>query len=345
MKNRFLINILFSILIVNVSLGQNPKIKNLQKDYDNLSYFKIIDELLPMVIKNNDPSKILIIANSYYFNGQMKESSEWYQKVLSLDSSQLTKEDYFRYVQSLKTIENYSEADKIMRRFIELYPNDSRSKLFKSNYLEIINLASDNYPIKNLNINTSYSDFGASLYQGRLVFASSRNKKEKLYSWNDQPFLDIFEYDSITGVNDIKGKVNTKYHESSTAFSKDGQTMYFTRNNIKKNKNKVIGLKIYRALLKKGKWSNVESLPFNSDDYNVAHPALNLDENRLYFTSDMPGTIGGSDIFFVDINSDGSFGTPKNLGNKINTEGRENFPFFSDFIVLIRKILIIKFIK
>ena len=330
MKNRFLINILFSILIVNVSLGQNPKIKNLQKDYDNLSYFKIIDELLPMVIKNNDPSKILIIANSYYFNGQMKESSEWYQKVLSLDSSQLTKEDYFRYVQSLKTIENYSEADKIMRRFIELHPNDSRSKLFKSNYLEIINLASDNYPIKNLNINTSYSDFGASLYQGKLVFASSRNKKEKLYSWNDQPFLDIFEYDSITGVNDIKGKVNTKYHESSTAFSKDGQTMYFTRNNIKKNKNKVIGLKIYRALLKKGKWINVESLPFNSDDYNVAHPALNLDENRLYFTSDMPGTIGGSDIFFVDINSDGSFGTPKNLGNKINTEGRENFPFFSD---------------
>ncbi len=326
MKNRLHLLFLFTGFLTNLSFSQ-INAESIQKDYDNLSYYKLIQELLPEVEKSNEPSKILLLADSYFFNGKMEEASNWYKE---LASESFDKETLFRYVQSLKAVKNYSLADKIMITFINLNPNDSRSKLFKNNYLDIIEETSDNFELNNLEINTPFSDFGVSNYDESLIFASSRNQNNKKYNWNDQPFLDIYIYDSQGNIKEISGKVNTRYHESSTAFTKDGQTIYFTRNNSKKNNENIIGLKIFRAKLNRGKWVNIEPLPFNSDDYNVAHPALNVDETKLYFTSDMPGSIGGSDIFYVDINNDGSFGSPKNLGSKFNTEGRENFPFISD---------------
>ena len=133
--------------------------------------------------------------------------------------------------------------------------------------------------------------------------------------------------------------VNTRLHESTCIVTKDGTTIYFTRNNFKEGKYKkdrkgMIRLRIFRAELVDGIWTNIEDLPFNSDDYSVAHPALSKDEKTLYFASDMPGSYGESDIFKVAINKDGTFGTPENLGSTINTEARETFPFVTDKDIL-----------
>ena len=75
-------------------------------------------------------------------------------------------------------------------------------------------------------------------------------------------------------------------------------------------------------------------MPINSDNFQVAHPALSPDEKTLYFASDRPGSIGNSDIYKVEIKSDGNFGEPENLGKSINTEGRETFPFISESGIL-----------
>lgn len=74
---------------------------------------------------------------------------------------------------------------------------------------------------------------------------------------------------------------------------------------------------------------------FNSDNYSCAHPALSVDEKELYFSSNQPGTIGMSDIYKVTILENDTYGTPENLGAKINTEGRETFPFITNDNVLI----------
>ena len=134
----------------------------------------------------------------------------------------------------------------------------------------------------------------------------------------------------------ISGQVNTDYHESSAIVTKDKKKMYFTRNNytkgkLGKDKNKQVNLKIYSAESDDGKeWSNITELPFNNDNFSCAHPALSLDEKRLYFTSDMPGTFGNSDIWYVDIFNDDEYGDPINLGPQVNTEFRESFPFISE---------------
>ncbi len=336
MKKRLFILPLFALICVNVSFSQKGIAKSVKKEYDNLSYVKTTEKLLKAANEGNrSPDLLQSLANSFYFNGKMEEASKWYGELMDLNVDGLDPENYFRYSQALKGTGDYAKADKVLREFIALRPEDSRSKLFHVDYLKIIEKRSDDFEMKNLEINTPFSDFGTSIYQNNLIFASSRGESKKLYNWNEQPFLDIFQLNSDGTISEIKGDINTKYHESSTAFTKDGKTVYFTRNNyykgkFKKNTNNIHGLKIYKAEWFEGEWTHVEPLPFNGDEYNVAHPTLSVDETKLYFASDMEGTWGGSDIFVVDINEDGTYGEPVNLGSKINTEGRENFPFVSD---------------
>ena len=133
--------------------------------------------------------------------------------------------------------------------------------------------------------------------------------------------------------------INTRYHESTSVFTKDGNTLYFTRNNLfdgktVKDEKGVVRLKIFKAVKENGIWTHIEELPFNSESYSIAHPALSPDEKVLYFASDMPGSYGESDIFKVAVNSDGTYGTPVNLGNIINTEARETFPYVTSENVL-----------
>ncbi|MBC3757498.1 OmpA family protein [Hyunsoonleella sp. SJ7] len=337
MKHRiYILSILFA-LVFNSSFSQKGKASKAIKAYEKLSYVASRSDLLELASKENaSPEVIEKLANTFYLNSEMVDASKWYDSLIAL-SPETHPENYFRFGMALKAQEKYDEAEGVLVKFALMQPEDSRAKaiLNAPNYLRDIENNSKDYELRNLNINTEFSDFGASIYNGNLIFASSRDVNEKIYGWNAQPFLDIFKIDSIGNVTEVLGKINTKYHESSTAFTKDGKTVYFTRNNyfkkrFKKNSEDTHALKIYKATLADGIWTNIESLPFNSDEYSVAHPALSVEEDKLYFASDMPGTFGSSDIFVVDINDDGTYGKVVNLGPNINTEGRENFPFISD---------------
>ncbi|WP_230381578.1 OmpA family protein, partial [Myroides albus] len=243
---------------------------------------------------------------------------------------------------------DYESADKYLAEFAGIEQSDSRGKLFiadKDTYLDQINATIKRYEVKPLPINSQYSDYGSALLDNKLVFTSARDtestREGKRHKWTNEAFTSLY----FTEVNE-KGEfsepelfdksVKTKVNEASAVFTKDGQTMYFTRNNFKKgkkvhNQQYSILLKLYKAnRLSDGTWSEAVELPFNSDDFNTAHPALSPDEKLLYFVSDRKGGLGESDLFKVAINDDGSFGEPVNLGSQINTEGRETFPFVSD---------------
>lgn len=337
MKKRIYILSILSALVFNSAFSQKAKASRAIKKYENLSYVESRNQLLELANKEDaTPEVIEKLANAYYFNSEMKDASIWYEKLMAFNLS-TEPENYFRYAQALRAQEKYEESDKVLNEYATIRPEDSRIKEFlnKTDYVKAIDEISDDFKLLNLDINTGFSDFGTSTYNDHLIFASSRDEDEKIYKWNDQPFLDLFELNEDGTVKEVNGKVNTEFHESSTTFTKDGKTAYFTRNNffkgkVKKTKEDIHGLKIYKATLVDSVWSNIESLPFNNDEYNVAHPALSTDEKKLYFASDMFGTQGASDIFVVDINDDGTYGEPINLGSKINTEGRENFPFVSD---------------
>jgi outer membrane protein OmpA-like peptidoglycan-associated protein len=278
------------------------------------------------------------LADSYYFTADYENAAKWYGALYEF-SKDISADYLFRYAQTLKSTMQYKASDKIME---QLYSSkggaDFRSKLFdgERNYLAEIEKQSGRYEIEIAPFNSSLSDFAPTFYIGGIVFSSNRTngmKPSRVHDWNDQPFLDIYKINLTNSkVEKFDKEINTKFHESTTIFTKDGQTVYFTRNNYTdgKYKNDAEGtnrLKLYRAKRTKKRWE-VTELPFNSDEYSVSHPALSKDEKTLYFASDRPGGKGFSDLYKIAIEGDG-FGEPVSLGDGINTEGRETFPFVS----------------
>lgn len=331
----------------HLSFGQdtNKQLTKADQSFEALAYINARDIYLD-VAKQGYASLDLYrkLADSYYFTGEPEESVQWYEKLISNFPEEVKPEYLFRYAQSLKSAERYGEADAIMERFNTVTGNDKRAKSFinKRDYLDFIEMQSGKYDLYTLTINSEYSDYAPSFnHKGQIVFASSRSKNSKLHEWNRMPFLDLFSSTikddnvSTEEPKKLKGKINTKFHESSTSFTKDGNTVYFTRNNftnnkLGKNRKGVVLLKLYKATFNNQKWSNITELSFNSDNYSISHPALSPDGTQLYFASDMKGTRGKSDLFVVDILPNGKYAKPKNLGDDINTEGRETFPYVSD---------------
>ena len=343
MKTILRYQVLAILLLVSTSaIAQIGKMQSVQDDYRDFAYVKTSEVLLEVANKGYKSVDLFQkLGNSFYFRNEMKEAAKWYGELIALDEV-IEPEYYFRYALALKGIEDYEASDKWMEKFNELKPNDLRGRAFMSkvDYKSAIEEKSrDDIEIENLEFNTEFSDFGITEYENTLVFSSARGGGRK-YRWNEQPYLDLYavekkEDGSFGEVKEIQGEVNTKFHESSAVFSPNGQYMFFTRNNFYRLKYKeddsgINRLQLYRATLSEdGTWADIHKVHFNSEDYSVAHPTLNLTGTRLYFASDMPGTFGQSDIFVVDVNDDGTLGTPENLGPSINTEGQESFPFMN----------------
>ena len=206
------------------------------------------------------------------------------------------------------------------------------------------------HSIKNLKVNTKEANFGVALMgDNKVVFASPSEKVtiiKRVWRENDQAYLDLYigDIDStgqIINKRSLQGEVNRKLHEAMVTFTKDYKTVYFSANNYDENEKPLRSTKgfdnvqLYKAsITETGEWLNVQKLPFNSDEFQTGLPTLNKEETKLYFVSDRPESIGKTDIFVVDINSDGTYGEPKNMGPRINTEEREMFPFISDDNIL-----------
>lgn len=340
--------VLFTLSILN----SQTKNKTADALFDKMYYVKAAKSY-EMSIKNGDVSKEALqrIGDAYYFNTQMEDANKWYEKLISDYSEEIEPEYFFRYAQSLKGIRNYELAKKWMKTFASKQKStDTRTrendlKSIKPEDSENIEME---FVLRNLDINSAYSDIGPMFYNGDLVYSTTIDSsffKTNRYGWNDQPFLNlqlgkISKDQSNVSFKEHFGKdITTQYHEACVAFSPDEKTIYFTRNNysgkLKRDSHGINNLKIYSATaVKKGdstiQWKDVKELPFNSDDYSVGQPSVSKDGKKLYFVSDMPGSIGATDIFVVDILGDNQFSNPRNLGAKINTSGREMFPFITD---------------
>ncbi len=287
-------------------------------------------------------------ADAHYFNTDMEKAYQWYNILYENYGKEMSEDNMFKYAHSLKGTGKYGRAKRLMRLYSRKTENGDASPN-KTNVADS-EVALDNilgsekdFELKNMSINTKYSDFSPMfLDSNQIVFSSAKDSsffKTRKYKWNDQPFLDLYVAEINKESQDLKNaikfsrKINSKYHEASVAFSPDNKTMYFTRNNytkkLKRDKEGVNHLKIYKSKKVGLEWSEAVEVSFNSDHYSTGHPALSPDGKELYFVSDMPGSVGKSDIFVVKVLSDGSFSTPRNLGPGINTEKREMFPFFN----------------
>ena len=210
----------------------------------------------------------------------------------------------------------------------------SKDKIYEKNEIN------PNVILKNATkVNTGDLEFSPVFYQNGIVYVSSRYKSGAIDKKIGETFFELFysELDrngTPLDPQDFSVNVNSQVHEGPVAFNRQGNLIYFTRNNMKKGVRKadsqgVTRLKIYEASKGAFDWEEVHELPFNNDEYSTCHPALSADGRRLYFTSDMPGGYGGFDLYFVERRG-GTWSMPINLGPEINTPQNEVFPYIHE---------------
>ncbi|MEH6766092.1 MAG: OmpA family protein [Aequorivita antarctica] len=343
--------LLFALVVLTTcsAFSQKKDIKKANKEFDKYAYIDAREIYLKVVADGYESAEIFKkLGDTYYFNGDYTNAAKWYDKLVKQFPDQIEPEYYYRAAQSLKSLGKYDESDALLKNYVAKGGKGLVIAKFENDpdYLKSTVFKSRDFVIDKVGVNSPTSDFGPAFYgKDKVVYASAGNTTgSKINEWTQEPYLDLFIADrspngELSNPMKLGGDINTEYNESTATFSKDGSTVYFTRNTFldgkkgldKSNKFKTLRLTLYKATKTGGyNWSNVVELPFNNKGYSIAHPALSQDGKKLYFSSDMPGTIGMSDLWYVDILGDNSYGKPVNLGPNINTEARESFPFISE---------------
>lgn len=334
------------VMVSGMLSAQNQYTKTADKLFDRYEYVDAAKEYLKLAEGSKADNYVYKqLAESYYNVFNTKEAVKWYAKVVEQKQEA---ETYYKYAQMLKAEGNFKEADKQMQQFAQLAPNDQRAKTFVSNpnYLPELKGQTKLYDIAKSDVSSDKTDFGAVLTNDNNVyFASARNTSKRNSNFNDEPYLDIYKatYNANGTISDAVAvdNLNTRWHDGPASITNDGNTMYYGSESFNekeftkdKAKNSKFGkIYLYKATKEGDKWANSKPLPFNNKEYDVRNPSISKDGKTLYFSSNMPGGFGGEDIWKVSVNGD-EYGTPENLGAKVNTEANESFPFITDDNIL-----------
>ena len=330
------------MLATTALMAQSKDTETADKLYARYEYVEAAEAYLKIDKKDAYINKQL--ADSYYNMFNSKEAVKWFAKATETPQDA---ETYYKYAQMLKAEGKYEDANKQMQKFASLAPNDHRAKTFLQdpNYLPKLRNQAKLFDEKVLDINDKkYGSFGGVLGDDNtFYFTSARNTARKTYGVNEEPYLDLYQatynangtFSEPTPVSDI----NSKWHDGPAVVTADGNTMYFASESFKERKQferdkennlKVGQVFLFRATKQNGKWGDAQPVPFNDKKWSTGNPSISKDGKTLYFASDREGSIGGNDIWKVEVKGDNSYGEPVNLGPKVNTEGKESFPSITD---------------
>lgn len=339
-KRQFILLLFFSIICSGI-FAQSAKMRKALRYIEAFKYEKAIELYLDILEKDDLPEAKAQLAAAYRRINDFKNAEFWYSQIVSLPEA--SPEQKFNYAQMLMHNGKCNLAEYWFKQYLNLRPYDERKEALLNacaHQQELMSKIVGKVEVRTTNFNSEQQDLGPAFFQNGLVYASNREGKTVDMDGEIRYFMDLFYVDaqlhktpqglqfSFGESEQFSNRLNSKLHEGIVAFSKDFKEIFYTRSRkSKKNKSNIIRLEIVSAKqLEAGKWSELEPLPFNSDQYSVAHPSLSPDGQRLYFSSDMPGGFGGKDLYMTTL-AEGQWTPPVNLGPTINTSGDELFPY------------------
>ena len=333
---------LLTVLAVMIILAgcADSYYKSGNKYYNDLAYAKAAEQYEKALKKKNIPDARFKLADCYRKMNNSVKAEEQYAIAVTLPEAQAIHKFY--YAQQLMKNGKCEEAKKWLSEnqseniFTQVAKNmiascDEQAKMMRD---------SSRYVVERLNLSTPGSEFSPVKYKDGIVFTGEKSgvSKSKFSPYTGKAYYSLYyakkENNKWGKAEPLNDNVNTKFHNTSATFSADGNTMFYTASNTmgKKIANSsagIVNFSVKKATLQNDKWQDVEMLPFTSKEYSTGHPTLSADGTTMYFASDMPGGMGGSDIYMVRYEN-GTWGTPVNLGPTINTAGNEVFPVISN---------------
>lgn len=307
------------------------------KEHARMAYAKAVKHYEKALPSIQDRAAALRAADAYQRMNQHARANEWYAFAHRLEP--LQGEDALRHAQVLLQLERVPESSAQLDRALAQKPDDARAIAIRKAIQERAAYFRDTtlFSVAPLELPGMTAVFSATPMGRGILFAGEHTASaEKRNPWTGNSFLDL--YTSEPGVNGqwsapqaLPGTVNGRFHEGPAVVSADGRSLYFTRSDyvkfrLNKDGNAVSHLKLFRAERDaQGEWGNIHSFAHNMEDHSTGHAAISPDGRTLYFISDRPGGLGGTDIYRCTRTGDG-WGTPENLGEPVNTPGNEMFP-------------------
>lgn len=330
-----------ALMLSNALWAQDGKTERADEFFNNLDFINAIKAYEKVVKKDSSNAYAMHqIGKAYRLIGENQKANPWYGLALGINPD--SKDDLYYYARTLLTVGEYDKALETYRKYDKLYPGDSRARIYvdRPDFYKNLTKNSDQYEIIDLPFNSENSDYGPSMLFEELLFTSSRDREiavKHKSTWKNEPFLDLYTVELLTDGNYgnpkiIGNPITTKWHEGSASFDKLTNRLYFTRTSyfegeLGADEHGVTNIEIYSSLLNDdGTWGEIEPFPYNNHDYSVAQPAISPDGKKLYFVSDMPGGMGGADLYVCLWNGQ-SWGEPKNLGAPVNTASHEKNPY------------------
>ncbi len=326
-------------LLLGLGSCTNYHIRQGNNYYEHLGYSEAIPHYETVYRKTNDTEIELKLADSYFKVSKLDSAESIYKR--AVDRGSRSPKLYFNYGKVLMTNGKHKIAADYFKRYLQVHNNDLVAKMLLTSCNSVLERYRDTtlFELKPILEDHFVNAFSIVEYQNGAVFAADKEvfTGRKTAAWTGNSYLDLYTMKKDVEGNWmtpelLQGDINGQFHEGPATFSKDGNTVYFTRSNYYKKKMVINeedenNLKIFKATLIDSKWKNLEDFPYNSDDHSVGHPTLSDDGKTMYFVSDMPGGLGGTDIYKTSYEN-GTWTKPENLGSQVNTEGNEMFPYF-----------------
>lgn len=327
----------FIVIYFVPSVLFSDDIKEADKLYRQLDY-KYALEIYEKIMRESPSLDVAQkIANCYRFINNTEAAEIWYKKTLGYPEA--TSDNYKFLAEALKQNGKFDEAAANYKIWGEKNPALAAEATKQANICEVAKTWTENPDIGALvqnetGLNSENSDFSPVQFGADILLISDRWQKDKksedTYGWTGNPYLKIYSATASKQVSILKGSINTGFHSGPVAVYPGLDTLLFTRAVLPAKKSKLgeVGKQyLLMAVKKEGEWIAKDKLPFNSEGlFSVQHPALSPNGKILYFASDMPGGLGGMDLYFSEKLPNGSWTQPQNCGDQINTPQDDVFP-------------------
>ncbi len=343
--------ITFTIVTLNCAIAQEQLSVKKQADklYDRYEYFKSLSFYLKLADNDNNDSRLEERIGDCYRNIKHYDEAEtWYQKAVA--SPQASQASHYYYAEVLQRNKKFDLAKK---QYVLGMTGDTKALVLKLSTCDSAARWMKQKPVFSVNnsdsLNTEYSDWGLNFDRGSKIFTSDRKNADehidyrtgnnwfKLF-YTPEPGAAVRQLFLISALQDI---FKESYHVGPIAYNAAADTAYITVNTSDAVKEVIIDhnnpqskklaytrrLKIVMASRKSVNWTIFANFPYSDIlKYSVGNAALSKDGKEIYFTSDMPGGLGGTDIWYCERQGNGTWGKPVNCGPVINTKEDEDFP-------------------